>query len=214
MPYVRLWQRNCSKIIIFRPRLKAFEQLYAHMNTIAPITAADWEIAHKILRIKTLPAHQVIYTNGEVFNHIMFLNKGLVRTYYIAEDGRDTTFQLFEENSFAVDYSSFVSREASKLICETLEPSEIVFIPYRELQYLYQLLPAFTQFGKMVAERAYIRTYNRALSLLTESAQVRYEQLVKERPSLVNRIPQYYLASYLGITPQSLSRIRAEKPKR
>lgn len=189
-------------------------QLYRVMNAISPIPIADWEKGCSMLRVKSFPAHQVIFNNGEVFNYILFLSKGLVRTYYIAEDGRDTTFQLSEENNFAVDYSSFITRQPSKLTCETLEDSEIVLIPYLELQRLYECSPAFTQFGKVIAEWAFIRTYDRALSLLTESAQVRYDQLVKERPSLINRIPQYYLASYLGITPQSLSRIRAGNSKK
>lgn len=187
-----------------------FNQLYQFMNTISPISAADWEVACTILSVKSIDPYQIIFSPNSVFNYLLFINSGLVRTYYIAEDGRDITFQIYEENSFAVDYSSFVNREPSRLICETLEHSDIVYIPYLELQRLYQMLPSFVVFGKMAAEQAYTRAYNRAMSLLTETAQQRYESLVQDRSSLLQRVPQYYIASYLGITPQSLSRIRRE----
>jgi CRP-like cAMP-binding protein len=190
-----------------------FDQLYHYMKTISPIPEEDWDIGYKILKLKTVSANQIIFSKGDVFTDILFINKGLIRTYYISEEGNDITFQIYEENSFAVDFSSFISRQPSQLVCETLETSEIVFIPYLEVGELYKSLPSFTHFGKRAAEAAFIRAYNRALSLLTRTASERYDRLIIERPSLMQRLPQYYIASYLGITPQSLSRIRAKKTK-
>jgi CRP-like cAMP-binding protein len=190
-----------------------FEMLYRNMNTISPIPEDDWEIAQKILKLKTIKANQTIFSGGQVFHSILFINKGLIRTYYISEEGNDMTFQIYEENTYAVDYASFVSQQPSQLTCETLEDSEVVFIPYSPLNQLYRVLPSFNRFGRLVAEGAFVRAYNRAFSLLTESAKKRYDRLLQERPSLIKRVRQYYLASYLGITPQSLSRIKAESVK-
>ncbi len=179
------------------------------MNTISPISDEEWEVARKILRFKTVKANQTIYDHGQVFSNILYINAGLVRTFYISEEGNDITFQIYEKDIYAVDYSSFITRQPSKLACETLEDTELVCVPYEGMMQLYETFPSFNLFGRLIAEAAFVRAYSRAFSLLTESAKKRYDRLLIERPSLIQRVPQYLLASYLGITPQTLSRIKS-----
>ncbi len=72
-----------------------FDQLYHYMKTISPIPEEDWDIAYKILKLKTVAAHQIIFSREHVYTDILFINKGLVRTYYISEDNNDITFQIY-----------------------------------------------------------------------------------------------------------------------
>lgn len=96
---------------------------------------------------------------------------------------------------------------------EVLENAELVSIDYNSLEKLYDLSGKWQKLGKLMADTGYYNIHHRTLSLLTETAETRYKRFLKESPTLLQKVPQYYIASYLGITPQSLSRIRNKTKK-
>ncbi len=162
----------------------------------------------------------IINKEGEVFRNIYFINSGIVRSYFIDSKGRDFTWYIHYsgdkanlKNLFVVDYASFIKQEPSKLFFEVIEDTELFSIDFNSIQKLYNLSAKWQEFGRLMADEGYYHIHHRTMSLLTENAKTRYKRLLKENPNLLQIVPQYYIASYLGITPQSLSRIRKEYSK-
>jgi len=144
---------------------------------------------------------------GEVCTEIAFILKGCIR-YYYPKNGIERTGQFFFENSWFTDYESWLTKQGANIGIDALEDSELFMIPYRELERLYEANPKFERLGRVMAENTIIGIRNRNISLLNDSPEERYLKLVKERPKVIQRIPQHVIASYLGIEPETLSRIR------
>ncbi len=161
-----------------------------------------------------------INEKGNVFKNIYFINSGIIRSYLMDSKGRDFTWNIYYSSTLAniknrivVDYASFTKQEPSKLFFETIEDTELVSIDFNSLEKLYNSSAKWQKLGRIIANMAYYNVHHRTLSLLTETAKVRYKRLLNENPDLLQLVPQYYIASYLGITPQSLSRIKKECSK-
>ena len=123
-------------------------------------------------------------------------------------DGEEITGQFFFENGWYTDYESFLLQKPSKQNIDALEPTELILLSKSDLFNLYITIPKFEKFGRIMAENAFMGLRNRTELLTQQSAEERYLKLVKERPKVIERVPQHYIASYLGIKPPSLSRIR------
>jgi CRP/FNR family transcriptional regulator, anaerobic regulatory protein len=144
---------------------------------------------------------------GDMFTHIAFVVKGCIRTYFMKHE-QERTSQFFFENSWYTDYESWVTRQPTSVSVEALEPTELMLLPFRELERLYEQNPKFERVGRLMAEDTIIRIRNRNISLLNDSPEERYLQLMEQRPKVIRRVPQNLIASYLGIEPETLSRIR------
>ncbi len=147
---------------------------------------------------------------GHTCRTIYFINKGIARVYYY-KDGNDITeYFAFENNLVARVESLFTGRPSSKAI-QILEDSEIVAISATKLFKLYDDFPGIERLARKITEVAYVESVNRIESIQFHSADERYKALLEEDPNILQRIPLKYIASYLGITQVSLSRIRAAK---
>lgn len=173
----------------------------------------NWANFEQKLIVKQYKKGDCILKPGEVCNTVSFINYGLVRSYYLV-DGREITTNFFVEDSCFSNYQSFLSRTPSLMYTDILEDSELVDIDYNGLQYAYDNIPDSERVGRLVAEQLYIILSNRNASLLLETPEQRYLKILQEKPDLVRRVPQYMVASYLGITPEALSRIRSRISKR
>jgi CRP-like cAMP-binding protein len=120
----------------------------------------------------------------------------------------ERTGQFFFENSWYTDYESWLTRQPAAVSVEALEPTELMVIAFRDLERLYETNSKFERVGRLMAENTIIRIRNRNLSLLNDTPEERYLQLLKERPKVIERVPQNIIASFLGIEPETLSRIR------
>jgi CRP/FNR family transcriptional regulator, anaerobic regulatory protein len=159
------------------------------------------------LQVKEYKKKELILREGEVCKYAYFINYGCLRYYYNVE-GQENTAQFFFENGWYADYESFLSGKPSKQNIETLEKSEMLLLAAKDLQQLYIDIPKFERFGRLMAENAFLGVRQRSEMLENQTAEERYLNLMKERPKVFERIPQHYIASYLGIKPPSLSRIR------
>ncbi|MCK5814828.1 MAG: Crp/Fnr family transcriptional regulator [Flavobacteriaceae bacterium] len=175
----------------------------------------EWSELKGVLKKVTFKKGDIISREGDVFKYILFVNSGIVRSYLIDQKGRDFTWYIHYngdcatiKNLFVLDYVSFINQEPGKLFFEVIESAELIRISYNSLESLYNSSEKWRKLGKILVDAGYYFTHHRALSLLTETAEVRYKRLLEENPTLLQQVPQYYIASYLGITPQSLSRIR------
>lgn len=154
--------------------------------------------------------------SGQTCRSMFYVSSGITRSYVIDENGRDfTTCFHFNKpssnvkNLFLTDFSSVIRKEASQLHFQTLTEVSAVELPISAISGLYDRGSKWEKLGRRLAEEAYYHTQKRAMSLLMKTAKQRYIELCEQMPHLVDSIPEYYVASYLGITPQSLSRIKS-----
>ena len=156
-----------------------------------------------------IPKGESILRIGERCNDLYFINKGLVRGYYYY-DGKEVTHWFAREGEFASCFFSFISQVASVENMEALEPCELICRPYTILQKFYIDFPETERLGRLLTEAYYVKLENRLLTLKFTDAKTRYDNLLATNPALLQRAPLGHVASYLGITQETLSRVRGK----
>ncbi len=144
---------------------------------------------------------------GTPVKKLFFIEKGLVRGYRL-NDGIDTTHHFFEEKNFATDYESFLTKKKGELYLEALTNILVYEFDESKLVSFYQAHPKFEEIRFFLAEHAYLQMVERVKDLQTKELKERYSKLIHTNPDLFQHIPQKHIASYLGVMPQSLSRIK------
>lgn len=147
----------------------------------------------------------------EVCKYIYFITKGCLRSYYADEKGVEHIYQIRMDNNWISDLESFFTQNPSKYYIEALENSEILRISFERLELLYSEVPALERYFRILFQKAYINALERLNATMWESAEDRYSKMLREHPTMFQRVPLVYIASYLGITPESLSRIRKKR---
>jgi CRP-like cAMP-binding protein len=161
------------------------------------------------LNQKTLKKGEYLLKEGQKVNEIAFIEKGALRIYYLS-DGKEINNHFFLDNEYAVSYLDFLKQRPSRYYIQALEDSQLLTFSSQSLQRAYDHSKNWERFGRIIAESVYAIATNRFESFLFLSAKERYLQMIKDYPRLIQRIPLYHLASYLGIERESLSRIRKE----
>jgi CRP/FNR family transcriptional regulator, anaerobic regulatory protein len=156
---------------------------------------------------KKLKKGQNLCKPGDIATEIGFVLKGVFRIYYLIE-GKESTRFLGCENLFITSIPSFTTQKPSIEYVEALEDAELLMLSYEDLQKMCDLSHKWDRLVRYLAEFSYNEQQNRIYSLIALTAQERYEQLTKTRPDFIQRIPQYIIANFLGISPETLSRIR------
>ena len=183
------------------------EQIREFLDEIFVLNDMEWWMYSSKLKEVTYLKGSQLLKKGEVENEMSFIKEGIVR-YYIPSEENETTFEFCFENEFCVGYDSYISREPARYNIEALTDVTVWVISYKDLQHLYNTTYAGNVIGRKMAELMYQIKFDRELSLLTKSAEERYLQLFKVSPNLIQNIPLKFIASYIGVTPQALSRIR------
>jgi len=188
------------------------------MDQFVQLDEANRALLSSKLRTKKYAKGQLIHLQGEICDRIIFIVKGQARSYYTDFTGKTFTWHLhFNDadaafvNFFPIDYHSYLTQTPSQLNVEALTDIEAVVIDHKDSEEVKPVHIDFERQTKLATEAAYKATHNRLLSLLTLSATQRYEQLLANEPYLLTKFANHYIASYLGITAQSLSRIRGEQ---
>lgn len=180
------------------------------LDAITPITKDEFQRTTKVLEHRKLPKGEHFVTAGDTCREIAFIGKGLLRTYYSNEQGEEVTLCFCTENRFTTSFKSFIARVPSSLAIEAMEPSEILVLQYDSLQLLYKETISWPTIGRLMAEREYLNMESYALTLNRETAKEKYLRLLREQPQVVHRAPIQQIASYLGVTRETLSRIRSQ----
>jgi CRP-like cAMP-binding protein len=198
-----------------------FEQYRAFMAQYIKLNALEWAVFKSKVKVSHHKKGEIIHYAGDVMSNLMFMNSGIVRAYTISDEGKDITWHIYfsDENAqmvnlYAVDYDSFVNRTPSELSFEVLEDCEIFSTSYDDVQFLYHYRPKGNEFGRKMAELAYTQVHRMYLRALKDDAITRFEKFMQETPYLLDKVPQYHIASMLGIAPQSLSRLKAQLKER
>lgn len=164
-------------------------------------------IGEKLI-VRDVPKKQILVDIGDVSKEAYFIVKGCMRFYYLTEEGGEVTGFIFMENMFAGAHESFYAQVPSNQVLETLESCELIVLSYDVLQELYQKVPKMNELVRKLLEQRMAYAQKVVASLIINKPEERYTSLLTLHPEMVNRIPQQVLATYLGITPVSLSRIR------
>ncbi|NBA86725.1 cyclic nucleotide-binding domain-containing protein [Emticicia sp. CRIBPO] len=171
------------------------------------LTENEWTFFTSGLVRQEFPSKKIILKKGETEKYISFIEKGSVR-FFVPNDESELTFAFIFENDLVCAYDSFLTQTPCQYAAETLTPTVIWRFSYDTLQKLYSELPVSNIIGRIASEEIYLKKAKRELSFLLDSAEERYLRIFTERPNLLKEIPLKYIASYIGISPQALSRIR------
>lgn len=177
------------------------------IDTISPMNDADWNFFSSKLKKVTLEKNTALLRLGKTEKYLSFISKGIVR-YFIPKENSDVTFGFLFENEFVTAFDSFLTQTPSEYEIETLTETILWQISRKDLQEVYNSTNSGNIIGRKMAENMYLRKSKRELSLLSKTAEERYLDLFLDRPRLFQEIPLKYIASYIGVTPQALSRIR------
>ncbi len=183
--------------------------LRRHILRFVAMPEADWELLLPHLTEKSLAKGELFASAGRKSNTVAFVLEGNLRQFYPQEDGEAKTTYFYFENHLMSSYISCITGQPSALSIEALTPCRLLLFRYDALQQLYKQSMQWQLFGRLVAEWLAIGLEERMVDLLTLSPEQRYERLLQSnKHKIIERIPQHYIANYLGITPVSLSRIR------
>ncbi len=183
-----------------------------------PVTDKEWADAIKIFREVQVKKGTLIHRSGEIFSDIWFVENGLARSYFTDINGRDFTWQLYFRgkskhglNHFMDDSVSFYEQEASMLNFEILEDSVFYVASLDDLDKFISQDKKWERLARLWLHDTYFAaTYKRVISLMSETVAEKYERLLEEYPSIFDHVKSYHIASYLGIAPQTLSKLKNE----
>lgn len=167
----------------------------------------------EVIKEKTFVKGEIILSDNSIKKEHIFVASGCLRSFYKTENGKEYTIQFAIKNWWISDYMTLYSDAKSSISIESLTPSKVFILDKNNVDKLYKEHPAFEAFQRKNFEKRIAILQKRILSLLTLSASDKYDQFLKDYSDFEKIIPNYQIASYLGITPQSLSRIRKERIK-
>lgn len=182
--------------------------LKAYYKEIIPsFTEEMWVKMQEHAIVQQYKKSELYISPGEQENYVTFISTGGFR-YYSVVDEKEVVCEFVFENNYLSEYESFLRRTPAKVFIQALEDSTVVKIHYLHVQECYNNYPLIERFGRLIAEKFLIDAIDRMNSLLSSSPEERYNRLAEEKPELLQRVPQYMIASYIGVTPEALSRIR------
>jgi CRP-like cAMP-binding protein len=187
-----------------------FEHFFQFIDRIVPFTEKEKSRLESAFSFRQVPKKFKLSEEGKVARELYFIVKGLLRLYY-TKDGVQITGFIFREHLFASCYDSFLRQVPSIQTLETIEDSELLVIRYDELQQLYRELPKMQILGRMVAEQRFVNGQMVLASFILDSPEERYRKFEAAHGDLLLRVPHHIIASYLGMTPVSMSRIRKRR---
>ncbi len=191
-----------------------WQLLKTQILRFVPMTGEEVQLLYPGLKELQLEKGGCFAEEGRKASLIGFVLEGNIRQFY-TRNGEEKTTYFFFENHFVTAYVSCLTGAPSLLTIEALTPCRLLVFDYQDLLLLYAQSPAWQAFGRRIAEYALIGLEERMTGLLMLSAEERYEQLLRSgKDKIMERIPQHYIANYLGITPVSLSRIRNRVTRR
>ncbi|APQ18071.1 Crp/Fnr family transcriptional regulator [Maribacter hydrothermalis] len=160
------------------------------------------------IEVLELEKNEYVLKIGQVCSFIGFVSKGLVMFYNIADNGEEKVCEFIKENDWVSQYQSMITETKSSIEIKTLEPTTLLKISFLNLKLILDEIPLVEKSFKQVIDKFLLKMLERSHSFQNLKAEERYAIFVKENSELIQRVPQYYIASFLGIAPQSLSRIR------
>ncbi len=167
-----------------------------------------WEEFRGFMRLRTMKKGEAFAREGEHTHSVAFVASGLFRMFYRRPDGRELNKSFVAENDFVGSFEALLSGDVNRLAIECMAPATVLEFTFAKARALHDRHHYWQRFGRLLAERLYVKKARREAALLMDTALERYEVFLQEHPELAERVPDYHIASYLGITPEALSRLK------
>ena len=184
-----------------------FNKLKNYCKQTVPLLETELDLIDTYFEEKTLKKKEFLLQDNKICDFIAFVAEGSVRHFHL-KDGVEKTCDISFDNSWVTDFQSFSYDILGKMNLQAMEETRVFLIKKQNLFKLYQECSKYETFGRIMAEQVAQRATEIAMSLSSEKPEERFQNLIKKQPDLFQRVPQKYIANFLGISPESLSRIR------
>lgn len=184
-----------------------FNRLKKYCTTIVTLTDSELKLIDTYFEVKDLKKKDFLLQDGKVCNFIGFIANGTIRHFHI-KDGVEKTCDISFENSWVTDFQSFTHSTSCIMNLQAMTDTTVFIIKKENLFKLYNECNKYETFGRLMAEQVAQRATEIAMSLSADKPEERFQNLLKKQPDLFQRVPQKYIANFLGISPESLSRIQ------
>jgi CRP-like cAMP-binding protein len=192
----------------------SLEKLFDYFKNSFPFNSREREEIAPLFTERKIKRRQIIVQPGDVCRHFTYVVSGCFRLYAADQDGKEHNIQFTIENDWTTDLASFYDQTPSLLYIEAIEPSVILQIRHDKVIEMYVASHKFDRNFRIIIERKYISIQNRTLQNISQPAEERYQAFLADYPELAVRLPNTQIASYLGITPEFLSKIRKDLTSR
>ena len=184
-----------------------YDKLKKYCGLTVPLSDTELDLIDKYFEVKNIKKKEFLLQDNKVCNFIAFIAEGSIRHFHI-KDGIEKTCDISFDNSWVTDFQSFTYDIVGKMNLQAMENSTVFLIKKQNLFKLYQESHKYETFGRLMAEQVAQRATEIAMSLSSDKPEERFQNLIKKQPDLFQRVPQKYIANFLGVSPESLSRIR------
>lgn len=184
--------------------------LFDYIAQFVQLNSEEQSILESKVKIRKYLKGQFVVQNGDICKYENFVLSGCLKTFYIDNDGQEHIVMFAVENWWTADMSSFITQTPSDYNIQCLENSVLAQIYYQDLEQLYVQIPKLERFFRIIIQKAYISSQKRLINNFSLPAKERYLQFREKYPQIEQRVPQYMIASYLGITKEFLSKIRSQ----
>jgi len=185
-------------------------KIRAVVKTLVLPDTEEWNALENILQPRKLKKKELLLKEGQVCSFIVFINSGVLREYSYQHD-KEVTVDFVGENQFTSDYQSFILKTPSKQYLEALTDMDVLILQKDDINKLYDRYKIWERFGRLVIEQVFCSAEAKRKKIISTSHEEQYRDFVASYPDIIQQVPQYYIASYLGLTPEHLSRLRKNK---
>lgn len=188
-----------------------WEKIYQTVNQVSPIPKEVWKKSEQLYTIRKLGYGDFLIKQGAKASEFAFVFSGVLREYYLTDQGNEYIKSFNFPGDFTGSYFDLLTEQPSTCNIRAITDCELAVAKFSEFRKLFSQDIAWERLGRIFAENLFLKKARREYELLALSAEKRYDLLLESRPDIEELVPQYHIASYLGITPVSLSRIRAKR---
>lgn len=184
------------------------DQIKQVMKQLIAVSDEELQAFLSRVELRTYKRQEILCYPNIIPNEIFFINRGIIRVFITDHEGNEHTIHFALENQFIADYSNFIQVKPSLYSLQTLEETELVILPRSAIEWGYKHLNEGQKMGRLIAEYYFIYQDQRIQNTYVRSPKERYDNITEVFPNIHNRVPQHMIASYLGITPIHLSRLK------
>jgi CRP/FNR family transcriptional regulator, cyclic AMP receptor protein len=191
-----------------------FDAINKHVSRNCSLTEAELQVFDSLLEFRTVKKKTFLLQAGEICTFEAYINKGCIRSYYIDEHGAEVVLQFGIEDWWVSDIGSFHEHMPSNMFIETLEDCELLLLHFDTKEQLLKKVPKLERVFRLMVQRNLTALQNRLMKTITMNGEEKYLDFMHRYPTISQRVPQHYVASFLGISPEFLSKVRGRLAKR
>lgn len=191
--------------------MNVYKKILDNINRYVSLTPKEEERLTSIIKTSKVKKKQFIIQPGFVCQSRTYIVEGAFRVFHLSEDGKEYTVSIGVEDWFVTDFYSYINQTPALNFAEALEDSTIFQMRFEDIEPLCREIHSLSEYFRLTTEKAFAFSRRRVISNISKTAEQRYDEYVEKYPHIANRVPQYVLASYLGMSPEFLSKIRKQK---